>query len=201
MPMNLPPITGAPELDDPAGPLAMPEFERLEALLAPGPACMSLEEMDGYLAGLVCAPARGSIALAFGPVLGVEATGDADFLGDAERHEVEHLLWRHWCTIAATLEAAGEAPGLRYVPLLFEDGWGQVAGNEWARGFSAALRREPAAWAAFVAAAPASLAPVEALAAEPAAGPRFDAATREAHIASCADLLIEAWRHFSPLRG
>jgi uncharacterized protein len=185
------------------GPLTLEDFARLEALLARGSASMSLEQLDGWLAALVCAPARGSVALVAGPVLGVEVTGEAGFLDDAERDEVERLVWRHWCTIAATLDAALEAPGLGYAPLLFEDDAGRVAGNEWARGFEAARRNEPRAWAAFAAAEPDALAAVAALAAEPPPGTagRFDEVQRAALIEGCAALLLRAWRHFASTRA
>jgi uncharacterized protein len=185
------------------GPLTLEDFARLEALFARDAGTMSLEQMDGWLAALVCAPARGSVALAFGPVLGVAVTGEAEFFDDAEREEVEALLWRHWCTIAATLDAALDAPGLRYEPLLFEDEAGRVAGNEWARGFAAAIQVEPRAWAAFGSAAPGALAPVETLAAEGGAtgAGRLDDLRRAALVAACAELLVLAWRHFAPWRA
>jgi len=192
-----------PPAGEAEGPLTLEEFARLEALLERDAAAMSLEQMDGWLAALACAPARESVALTFAPVLGVAVTGEAEFLGDAERAAVEGLLWRHWCTIVATLETAQETPGLRYEPLLFEDETGRVAGNEWARGFAAALRAEPAAWAAFTTAAPGALAPVEALAAEagPGSPERFDDALRAALLEGCAELLVLAWRHFAPWRA
>jgi len=186
------------------GPLDLADFDRLQAVLARDPQrCMNVEMLDGYFAGLVCAPARASVGLCFGPVFGVEIIADADFADAAEAAAIENLLRRHWTTIAATLETALVEPAVRYEPLLFEDDAGRVAANDWARGFSVAMRAEPAAWRAFDAAAPGMLEPVHRLLAEP--GPdssaRYDDGTRAEFVAGLAALLVAAYGHFEPVRG
>jgi uncharacterized protein len=191
-------------IDEPEGPLHVDEFDQLQAVLARGPGrCMNVEMLDGYFAGMVCAPARLSIGLCFGPVFGVEVFAEAGFADAAEAAAIEGLLWRHWTTIAATLEAAHEEPALRYVPLLFEDDAGKVAANDWARGFLAAMHAGPAAWRDFEAAWPGLLEPVRLLAAEPAPaqGRRHDDTSRAELIEGLAALLVAAYRHFETLRG
>lgn len=184
---------------DAVGALDLAAFERLQALLARDPAWMDVERLDGYFAALICAPARISTGLVFGPIFGVEVLAEAP-LG-ADLPWVEALLWRHWCTIEFTLGSALLDARLEYQPLLFEDDAGAVAGNDWARGFEQGMARDPTAWAAFARDTPGALDAVRQLADETAAEPRYDAIERAGLVAALAAMLVAAYRYFEPLRG
>ncbi len=185
---------------DGAPPLSADEFAQLQDRLDGGAArgWMNVERFDGYFSALVCAPRQVSTGLRFGPVFGVEVLAEAG-LGDAA--EIEALLWRHWRTIVATLEAALEDPFIQYQPLLFEDEAGAVAGNDWACGFLRGVADDPSAWRRFEAATPGALDAVRRLACEAADAPRMPADERAALLARIAALLVDAYRHFEAERG
>lgn len=190
--------------DDPDGPLDIAEFDALQSVLARvSGGCMSVETVDGYLAGLVCGPTRPSIGICFGPVFGVEVFAEAEFSDATEAAAIERLLWRHWTTISATLETALAEPALRYEPLLFEDDAGRVAANDWARGFETAMRAAAASWQDLETTMPGLLEPVRLLLAEPAPGqgPRYDDARRSELVEGLAALMVAAYRHFDALRA
>lgn len=185
--------------DEAVGPLDVAAFERLQDVLARDPTWMDVERLDGYFAARICAPVQTSTGLSFGPVFGVEVLAEAP-LGD-DLPWVEALLWRHWCTIEFTLRSALLDPRIEYLPLLYEDDTGAVAGNDWARGFVEGMAQDPAAWASFARDMPGALDAVQRLAHEAAAGPRYDAAERAGLVAALAAMLVAAYRHFEPLRG
>ncbi len=118
------------------------ELDRLGDLLnaLPDERAMSLEEADGFFSALHCAPAMPPMGQVIELVLGGNAEGGpehADATTSAEGiAEVMSLAMRHWNAIGAGLARGLErSADAVYVPLLFEDEAGVVAGNDWARGF------------------------------------------------------------------
>lgn len=188
-----------PDAESPV-PLDFDEFALLQSVLERGSAAgwMNVEMLDGYFAALICAPTQLSTGLRFGPVFAVETLGEAG-LDDSE--VIESLLWRHWRTIEATLECALSAPSLTYVPLLFEDDAGAVAGNDWARGFLRGVADDTAAWQGFERSCPGALDAVRRLADEVLTGPRIAEPERARLIADIPEQLVAAYRHFEPTRG
>lgn len=181
-------------------PLTAEEFTRLQDLLEGGAGrdYMNIERLDGYFAAAVCSPVQASTGLRFGPVFGVEVLAEAELVDVAT---VEALLWRHWRTIDATLQAALTDPTIQYVPLLYEEADGSVAGNEWARGFRRGVEEDAAPWLRFARAHPGALDPVERLAAESERGTRLTPQVRAELLVEIAALLVTAYRYFEPERG
>jgi uncharacterized protein len=103
------------------------ELDHLSAVLKGfGKCSMNLEQLDGFLAALICGselvPPSQYLPLICGEKPAFEDTSSAqDFLS---------LIMRHWNAIAVTLNA-GDA----YLPLLLEDEHGIAHGNDWANGF------------------------------------------------------------------
>ena len=115
---------------------------KLEKLAEQGGA-MSAVEMDGFVAGLVVAPATVPAPEWLAQVWGSEAVFD----NIEEAGEMEAALLGHYNEVARALEAAPE----RYRPLLEVDertGEG-VLWKPWIVGFARAMRLRPAAWARF----------------------------------------------------
>jgi uncharacterized protein len=118
------------------------ELARLGDLLdaLPGEQAMGLEEMDGFFSALHCAPSMPPMGQVIEIVLGGNAEGRAE-RADAptlveDIAETMSLAVRHWNAIGAGLARGVEVSDDDvHVPLLFEDEAGQVAGNDWARGF------------------------------------------------------------------
>ena len=109
-------------------PLTDTELDQLSAILARfgDERSMNLEQLDGFLAALICGP-----ELVPPSKYLPEIWGDQTVFEDASSAQAfMSLLMRHWNSIANTLNS-GEA----YLPLLLEDESGIAHGNDWANGF------------------------------------------------------------------
>lgn len=117
------------------------EFDRLEAILHQLPGAMNLEEMDGFLSALICAPAIMPMGEVFVHVWGE----NTEFASLQEAQEVTTLIMRHWNTIARSLNEEA-----LYFPFLFEDDDGVAHGNDWARGFYKGMDFDRDNWAKLI---------------------------------------------------
>ena len=87
---------------------------------------MNLEQLDGFLAALICGPELVPPSRYLPKIWGDQTV----FEDTSSAHVFMSLLMRHWNAIADTLNS-GEV----YLPLLLEDESGMAHGNDWAIGF------------------------------------------------------------------
>jgi uncharacterized protein len=126
-------------------PLTESEFDRLSSMLERFSDSMNLEQIDGFLAALICGPeiVRPSeyLPVIWGDDMVIEDTSNAqtvlqDFLS---------LINRHWNFIADTLYS-GDA----FLPFLIEDENGLSHANDWATGFLRGMEFHQEQWAALL---------------------------------------------------
>jgi uncharacterized protein len=124
-------------------PLSEDELSQLDDFLELiGPSAMSIEEIDGFFAALVCAPDLVMPSKWFPEVWG------ADFSFDNEDDATHYakLLIRHWNTVSAQLmRSLQEADA--FMPVLAEDDDGVALANDWAHGFMHGVSVQPENWA------------------------------------------------------
>lgn len=131
-------------------PLTESELDELDRFLlssATPEDSMDLEELDGFITGLVCSPvsvgASEWLSLVWGDT--EEGRRPVRFASGAQCRRILELLDRHWATIAWTLHA-----GMPTMPILFEYKSGPamssaeralelIAGSTWAIGFMRAV--------------------------------------------------------------
>ena len=109
-------------------PLTDAELDHLSAILERfgDNRSMNLEQLDGFLAALICGPELVPPSKYLPMIWGDRTV----FEGTSSAQEFLSLLMRHWNAIADTLNS-GEV----YLPLLFENESGITHGNDWAKGF------------------------------------------------------------------
>jgi uncharacterized protein len=121
-------------------PLTDAEFELLSAILERlgDERKMNLEQLDGFLAALICGPnlVRPSEYL---PRIWGE---DFVFEDTSVLQEFLSLIMRHWNTIADTLHSDDV-----YLPLLLEEENGNTPANDWANGFLRGMEFGKEDWA------------------------------------------------------
>jgi uncharacterized protein len=121
-------------------PLTEAELDRLSSILERfgNTPSMNLEQLDGFLAALVCGPELVPPSKYLPKIW-----GDRTVFEDASSaQEFFSLIMRHWNTIANTLNS-GEV----YLPLLLEDESGISHGNDWAIGFLRGMEFGKEDWA------------------------------------------------------
>lgn len=118
-------------------PLTDAELDNLSAFLERlGPKrSMNLEELDGFLAALICGPELPSKYLP-------KIWGETLFDDTSSAQEFLSLIMRHWNVIADTLNS-----GELYLPLLSEDENGNTPANDWAIGFLRGMEFGKEDWA------------------------------------------------------
>jgi uncharacterized protein len=111
-------------------PLTEEEFARLSALLERlGKKCsMNLEQLDGFLAALVCGPDTVLPNEYLSEIL-----GDNTALDEPLMRDFLSMILRHWNAIADALHL--DNLDNMYLPLLLEDENGVAHANDWAGGF------------------------------------------------------------------
>ena len=129
-------------------PLTDAEFERLSGLLGrfDNTRPMNLEQLDGFLAALICGPeiVRPSEYL---PVIwGDDMVLEDSFGAQPVLQDFLSLIMRHWNVIADTLHS-----GDVFLPLLLEDDDGVTHANDWAIGFRRGMEFHKEQWAALLA--------------------------------------------------
>lgn len=133
----------SPPAPPPVPPLTAEEIGRIDALLeAVDPeASMTVEELDGFLAGLACCvdpvPQEEWLPVVLGMDDGASPAQAEAKAGPA----LLKLVGRHRASVLAQLNEAHD-----YAPLLSYDEDGKVSGNAWAIGFVRAMALRPDAW-------------------------------------------------------
>ncbi len=121
-------------------PLTDAELDHLSALLERfgNNRSMNVEQLDGFLAALICGPELVPPSKYLPKIWGTETT----FEDISSAQEFLSLIMRHWNAIADTLNS-GEV----YLPLLLEDESGIAHGNDWAKGFLRGMEFGKEDWA------------------------------------------------------
>lgn len=127
--------------------LAEADFDRLDRLLGEldNDDAMIVEELDGFLAALACAPEPVSTGDFLPLVFGNEPGAVEPLRGKAPSDELASLVRRHAQAVAESLDA-GE-----FTPVLAYDEQGAPDGSAWAVGFLRAVEMAPASWDAMLA--------------------------------------------------
>src|SRR5665811_2584260 len=109
-------------------PLTDAELDHLSAILEQFgyKRSMNLEQLDGFLAALICGPELVPPSKYLPKIWGDRSV----FKDTSSAQEFLSLIMRHWNAVADTLNS-GEV----YLPLLLEDESGIALGNDWANGF------------------------------------------------------------------
>lgn len=121
MPKQKPPRSGLL-----TAPLSDEELDDLAACLESIPTAMSIEQLDGFLTGLVCSPELVMPSSYFPHIFGE----DHEFQNVDEVRKFTSLILRHWNSISKQVRTSTEID-----PLLIEHEGSQGVGNEWAEGF------------------------------------------------------------------
>ena len=114
-------------------PLSDSELDRLSAILKRfgDKRSMNLEQLDGFLAALICGPEL-VLPSEYLPVIwGDDIVLEDTFSAQPVLEDFLSLIMRHWNGIAETLHT-GEV----FLPLLVQDENGTTHANDWAKGFS-----------------------------------------------------------------
>ena len=125
-------------------PLTDAEFERLTAVLKRfgDKRAMNLEQMDGFLAALICSPELVPPSEYLPVIWGGDIVLEDQFSAQPILNDFLSLIMRHWNSIIDTLQS-----GEIYFPLLLEDKNGITHGNDWANGFLRGMELRKANWA------------------------------------------------------
>jgi uncharacterized protein len=143
-------ITDPPASEAGRAALADADFDRLDQLLAElgNDDAMIVEELDGFLAALACAPEPVTADDFLPVVFGLEDGDGGPPRGKAEpaepSAELATLVRRHAQAVAASLDAGSFAPVLAY------DDQGAPDGSAWAVGFLRAVESAPDSWDAML---------------------------------------------------
>lgn len=118
------------------------EYDRLGEILdrMPGEEVMDLEEMDGFFAALICAPALIPPSVYLRKIWGGE---EAPFTGKDELEEFFNLAMRHWNSVSRQLESKDE---IFIARVAVEEGEEVPRGNWWARGFLRGVELSGEGW-------------------------------------------------------
>ena len=121
-------------------PLTDTELDHLSAVLERfgDTHSMNLEQLDGFLAALICGPELVPPSKYLPKIWGNQTV----FEDTSSVQVFMSLLMRHWNAIADTLNS-GEV----YLPLLLEDESGITHGNDWANGFLRGMEFGKEDWA------------------------------------------------------
>lgn len=121
-------------------PLTDTELDRLSAILKcfDNKHSMNLEQLDGFLAALICGPELVPPSKYLPMIWGDRTV----FEDTSSAQEFFSLIMRHWNTIADTLHS-----GDVYLPLLLEDENGNTPANDWANGFLRGMEFGKEDWA------------------------------------------------------
>ncbi len=126
-------------------PLSEAEFDSLsEALERLGGRAMNLEQLDGFLASLVCGPEDVSQTECLQEVCGFDVVND-ESASEPSTQTLLLLLSRHRDGIAHTLRS-----GDVFTPLLVADEHGEYPANDWAKGFLRGVELRRGAWASLM---------------------------------------------------
>jgi uncharacterized protein len=127
-------------------PLTDEECDRLSAVLKRfgDERSMNLEQLDGFLAALVCGPENVLPSEYLPKILGDNLVFEDSLTAQPILQDFLSLIIRHWNVIADTLHSNDV-----YLPLLLEDENGIFHANDWASGFLRGMDLRREAWARF----------------------------------------------------
>jgi uncharacterized protein len=125
-------------------PLTDAEFERLSGILGrfDNKQPMNLEQLDGFLAALICGPEIVCPSEYLPVIYGSDMVLEDSFGSQSVLQDFLSLIMRHWNVIADTLHS-----GDVFLPLLLEDENGISHGNDWAKGFLSGMELRRTDWA------------------------------------------------------
>jgi uncharacterized protein len=103
---------------------------------------MNLEQLDGFIAALVCGPDIILPSEYLPEIWGDDIVLEDTFAAQPMLQDFLSLILRHWNVIADTLHS-GEV----YLPLLLEDESGISHANDWANGFLRGMHIRKEDWA------------------------------------------------------
>jgi Uncharacterised protein family (UPF0149) len=111
-------------------PLTDAEFERLSGILGrfDNKQPMNLEQLDGFLAALICGPEIVRPSEYLPVIYGSDMVLEDSFGSQSVLQDFLSLIMRHWNVIADTLHS-----GDVFLPLLLEDENGISHANDWAK--------------------------------------------------------------------
>jgi uncharacterized protein len=125
-------------------PLTDAELERLTAVLARfgDKRAMNLEQLDGFLAALICSPEIVPPSEYLPEIWGGNIVLGDEFSAQPILKDFLSLIMRYWNSIVDTLQS-GEV----YLPLLLDDENGISHANDWANGFLRGMELRKEEWA------------------------------------------------------
>jgi uncharacterized protein len=128
-------------------PLTDAEFERLSGVLGrfDNKHPMNLEQLDGFLAALICGPKIVRPSEYLPVICGDDMVLEDSFGAQSVLQDFLSLIMRHWNVIADTLYS-----GDVFLPLLLEDQNGTSHANDWAKGFLRGMELRKTDWAALL---------------------------------------------------
>jgi uncharacterized protein len=128
-------------------PLTDAEFDSLSGVLNRfgGKDAMSLEQLDGFLAAIICCPSEVPKAEYLRELWGDGMINEAAFAAQPMLQKFLSLVARHKDSIAHTLES-----GDVFAPLLLANEDGVYLGNDWANGFMRVMNLRHADWVALL---------------------------------------------------
>jgi uncharacterized protein len=128
-------------------PLTATEFERLSGVLGrfDNEHPMNLEQLDGFLAALICGPEIVPPSEYLPVICGDDMVLEDSFGAQSVLQDFLSLIMRHWNVIADTLHS-----GDVFLPLLLEDQSGTTHANDWAKGFLRGMELRKTDWAALL---------------------------------------------------
>jgi uncharacterized protein len=106
---------------------------------------MNLEQLDGFLAALICGPEIVRPSEYLPVICGDDMVLEDSFGAHSVLQEFLSLIMRHWNVIADTLHS-----GDVFLPLLLEDENGISYANDWAKGFLRGMELRRTEWAALL---------------------------------------------------
>jgi uncharacterized protein len=126
-------------------PLTDAEFELLSGVLGrfDNKHPMNLEQLDGFLAALICGPEIVRPSEYLPVICGNDMVLEDSFGAQSVLQDFLSLIMRHWNVIADTLHS-----GDVFLPLLLEDKNGMNPANDWAKGFLRGMELRKTDWVA-----------------------------------------------------
>ncbi len=120
------------------------QFDRLSSVLQRfgNRRSMNLEELDGFLAALVCRPDNVPPSEYLPEIWGDNIVLEGTFAAQPIFEEFISLIMRHWNFIVSTLRS-----GDVHLPLLLPDESGVARANDWAKGFLRGMELRKTDWA------------------------------------------------------
>jgi uncharacterized protein len=128
-------------------PLSDAEFERLRDVLERfgDKRAMNLEQLDGFLAAVVCSPLNVPQSEYLREIWGDDIASEEPFAAQPLLQDFVSLITRHRDVISHTLQC-----GDVFTPLLLEDEHGIYRANDWATGFLRGMELRRKEWASLL---------------------------------------------------